>query len=55
MKYGMSGILQRVRLGKQEKVQLFDPPSCPCSFFEIRKKIVRLGVTLEVLGDKKTD
>jgi len=44
MKDGMSGILQQVRLGqvrKARKRSIIRPPSFPCPFFEMQKKIVR--------------
>jgi hypothetical protein len=58
MKDGMSGMIQQVRLGQVRKARKSSiirppPPSFPCPFFEIQKKIVRLGVTLEVLGDER--
>jgi hypothetical protein len=46
MKYGMSGILQQVRLGqvrKARKSSIIQPPSFPCPFFKIRKKNCQIG------------
>jgi hypothetical protein len=48
MKDGMSGMLQQVRLGqvrlgKQEKVQLFDPPPFHVHFSKFRKKLSDKG------------
>jgi hypothetical protein len=53
MKDGMSGILQQVRSGqvrKARKSSIIRPPSFPCPFFEIQKKLSDKG-----LGDEKTD